>query len=371
MRRPTPIRCLVAGLGPWGVEGAMVEPLRWQRRALFRAFGLRSTFVRAPTLDDLGAAVREHGPQVAFVLTHWATPVEETTRFFERWCAEPGRSRIVYLDFFDATASPFFGIVPFVDVYAKKQLLRDRALYRADLAGGYIHTDFMVRRGTKLADWHFGSHLDEGVDGRVQLSWNLGVTREHYQTLRRRVAPLRTRPVDVHCILNVGRNGEDGWYTQHRRDFLDAAAGLGRDFAIDISGHEAGAGLSRRAFLRGMERAKLVVSPFGWGELCVRDFEALARGCLLVKPDVSHLVTVPDLFEAGETYIPVAWDGSDLAAVCRDYLARPEECQRIVDRARQRYLEFFESNGVVERVGHLLSAAGALSNAASATERDV
>ena len=32
-----------------------------------------------------------------------------------------------------------------------------------------------------------------------------------------------------------------------------------------------------------------LLSPFGWGEICYRDFEAIMCGNILVKPDMSHL----------------------------------------------------------------------------------
>ena len=61
-----------------------------------------------------------------------------------------------------------------------------------------------------------------------------------------------------------------------------------------------------------MRRTKVVVSPWGWGEWCWRDCEAIYFGCALVKPDTDYVYTYPDIFSgdnyyrcsAGETILP-------------------------------------------------------------------
>ncbi len=67
----------------------------------------------------------------------------------------------------------------------------------------------------------------------------------------------------------------------------------------------------RRAFLEEMRNARLVVSPFGFGEITLKDFEALLCGAALLKPDMSHLETWPDLFRNCETMLAHKWDLSD------------------------------------------------------------
>ena len=56
-----------------------------------------------------------------------------------------------------------------------------------------------------------------------------------------------------------------------------------------------------------------MLSPFGWGELCLRDYEAVLGGALLLKPDMSHLETWPDVFVPHDTYAPFDWDATDPA----------------------------------------------------------
>ena len=96
-------------------------------------------------------------------------------------------------------------------------------------------------------------------------------------------------------------------------------------------------------------------APFGWGETCWRDFEAVCYGCLLVKPSMAHIDTQPNIFIEKETYVPVRWDLTDLADQCSYYLEHPAEAAAIVDNARRVYRTYFEQNEFVNFIGRLIN----------------
>ncbi len=77
-----------------------------------------------------------------------------------------------------------------------------------------------------------------------------------------------------------------------------------------------------------MFRSKEVVSPWGWGEACHRDYEAWLLGAVLVKPSMSHVWSWPDIYVPTETYIPCRLDFADV----------PE----IVDRVKREWPEWRE-----------------------------
>ena len=100
------------------------------------------------------------------------------------------------------------------------------------------------------------------------------------------------------------------------------------------------------------------LSPFGIGEVCFRDFEAVHHECLLVKPSMAHIETRPNIYIPGETYVPVRWDFSDLADICRYYLDHEAQRSRIAGRAARVLGEFHAEHQFIEILGQLLDRLG-------------
>lgn len=80
--------------------------------------------------------------------------------------------------------------------------------------------------------------------------------------------------------------------------------------------------LPAQAYQRELTRTRVAVSPWGYGELCWRDCEAMYAGCVVVKPNSDYVQTWPRLFEADQTYAACRPDWSDLRQVC----------QRVIDQ---------------------------------------
>ena len=77
-------------------------------------------------------------------------------------------------------------------------------------------------------------------------------------------------------------------------------------------------------------------------------------GCLLVKPAMDHVRSLPDLFVAGETYLPVAWDYADLEAVCAPFLKDDRRRIAIARRAQDGLLEALSADWFVDRMAELI-----------------
>lgn len=77
----------------------------------------------------------------------------------------------------------------------------------------------------------------------------------------------------------------------------------------------AGKGLSPTDYLRTMFLSRVVVSPWGWGESCHRDYEAILLGAVLVKPPMSHVRCWPDIYAPGQSCIQCRADFADLPEI--------------------------------------------------------
>lgn len=97
--------------------------------------------------------------------------------------------------------------------------------------------------------------------------------------------------------------------------------------------------VSKSEYDQELKKTIATLSPFGYGEVCFRDFESVLHGSLLLKPDMGHLVTHPNIYIPNETYIPLKWDGSDLLDKADNILSNPNQYFRIAENARRVYKE--------------------------------
>ena len=79
------------------------------------------------------------------------------------------------------------------------------------------------------------------------------------------------------------------------------------------------------------------LSPFGWGEICFRDFEAVIGGSILIKPDMSHLTTWPNIYQ-NDTYISLDWDFNNLSLL-ENLESEKEKFSKYVIKSREIYLD--------------------------------
>ena len=91
----------------------------------------------------------------------------------------------------------------------------------------------------------------------------------------------------------------------------------------------------------------------GYGEVCWRDFEAILYGSLLVKPDMSHVETTPQIFEPFKTYVPVTWDFSDIDEKISYYLDNEDISQTIVENAYKTLHNYIHNGGILDQYARL------------------
>ena len=323
---------------------------------------LTPLFVNRRLLGDLGITVRvfrygENGLYdadcVIFdgrVYRRWDRAISERRAIALLEDLNKRGMRVFWFDTTDSTGTTQFQFLPYVERYLKIQILRDKRGYLDRPYGGrlfteYYHTRFGVNdsKEYKLPVPATASDLD-----KIQVSWghslaDYGRWASLLRTVRRFI-PLPafysqrfTEPGDRHLKASF-RFG-----TTHGRETVAFQRTLIRRVAADIGFDTAK--VSRPAYLRELRSCKVAVSPFGWGEPSYKDFEIIVNGAALIKPDMSHFATWPDLYVAGETYLPFKWDCSDLEEVLEDAL-EGDKWRRIATRAQETYRKYlFEPEG--------------------------
>lgn len=334
-------------------EGDHVQGFETHGQDLEDELGVTTQSVVALGLSDIERAVDAHPADMVLVMLSWAVPPDAASALFERLTRRHAGVRFVLLDYYAPSSSPHFGVLPYVDRYVKRQVLRERALYLNDYDGGNVLTDYLANHlGFDLEGWHFGVKPDPAHMDKIVSGWNLGVTRRNCGLLRfNRVLgiPWEWRPIAIHRRVGFMADTTEEWYHRYRELGLRRLEPLTRSYRS--TGVER---VSRNRYLTEMMFSRVVFSPFGWGELCFRDYEAVCSGCLLVKPSMSHLETSPDIFSAYETYVPVRWDFSDLEETCHYYLTHPDEARAIVENAQDVMRRYFQQGGFVVDVRRCL-----------------
>lgn len=270
--------------------------------------------------------------------------------------------KVVLFDDSDGADSIHFEYMPYVDLYLKKQILNDekhyfRSLYGRQLFSDYYHREFGIDDGEN--EKYRLPTVEKRHVSKIRLAWNLGIgsfplTRWKIRLGRlifSKLFPLQwmsvlyntpldylSEPVRDSNRINKIQARFDAGYSNNsiafqRKLFLNKTE---HDPEVFLTGI-----VSKQQYDEEQNRVKGVLSPFGWGEICFRDFEAVLNKTALLKPDMDHLETWPDIYKRNQTYIPVAWDGSDLKEkaqlVLNDELLR----KKITENAWQVYMEAF------------------------------
>lgn len=115
------------------------------------------------------------------------------------------------------------------------------------------------------------------------------------------------RKNDVHFI-GTSEYGKNTLITLHRKLCIEKINSLTGCSVICNSGRTQ----SFKDYTKSLLNTKIVVSPWGHGEACYRDFEALFCGCVLIKPDTGFVDCWPNIYQNNITYIPCKVDFSDL-----------------------------------------------------------
>ena len=299
----------------------------------------------------------------------------------DRWERQRARSvsiladmaaRVPVLLYFDRSSTPGSvdaDALPLVGAYFKTSLFRDRAQYLRPHYCGRLFSEFYHSSyGVEDADPTPSRVLASQADlAKLYLSWNTALAdyslvgprlSSFYRYLpstiwldypRRFAKPSGDRPLDLSC--RMGLRYKHATIAYQRQQLADLLAGYRRTARV-----------SKFRYFRELENSKIVLSPFGFSEINYKDFEVFIAGALLLKPDMDHLDTWPDLYRDGETYVAHRWDLSDVSAKVEAVLARYDDYLDIARTGQARYRHHVASadgqEQFADRFAALLTCAG-------------
>lgn len=334
-----------------------LAPLMRYRQAIASHFGLVFEFGHVAQIAAMTRADLKGYAAVGLKLG-WSTPAADAEATAQKLfaIARAAHVKALVFDGDDDLCVLWPGVIKTSDVYFKKHRFADNADYTKHYTGKSNLTDYTSKKyGVSFKDNPIPATepLAQPQIDKIVLGWNIALDDKIFD-LAQDIAPdmlLQTRHIDIGCRASVST---ETWIFDMRNDAVQAIKAMVPDYRIYAPTDR----VSQQDYYTEMLRARLTVSPFGYGELCWRDFETILCGSVLVKPDMSHVATWPNLFVPHETYIPVAWDFSDLREVCTPYLDDDAARQRIAENAREKLLAALTADAFLERMQDILLKAG-------------
>ncbi len=347
---PKPLRVVLVGDGLAYTSEQQFAPIFRHAAALRRRFGL--VFEQMSVEKSL-AATNLGGYALLGLKLSFQTPSDEAVRVARtlRTKLKGSNTLFVYFDGDDDSCVQWPDVLAQVDRWVKKHEFADAADYARRYLGKSNLTDLVSRENGYSFESDpmrsSGPISQAGVD-KLLLGWNIALDDKIFDLVKALPkVDQQVRHIDVCCRAFVK---PDVWIYPLRGPLVERVEAMKGRFEV-LAPRER---VSQEQYYAEMLRSRICVSPFGYGELCWRDFEAVLCGCLLVKPSMSHLRTYPDIFVPGLTYAPVKWDYSDLSEVCARYLEDEPERLRVVARARGVLLEALGEAAFIERFGFVL-----------------
>ena len=276
-----------------------------------------------------------------------------------------GQHKTLWFNTGDSTGGIQQQVIDLVDLYFKGQLLRERSLYKKKFYGGRIYTDYYSRNcAVRDSDEIYSPVLTDAQLSKLRVSWNLGMNPcmdywtgflgrfvkqpRHLGFLRHRLTHFEANPcghqkagLSVNSRMSVNYSRETISY--QRKVIVDRL----RRYGVECGR------VKRKRYFSELHSCKFAVSPFGWGEVCIRDFEAILCRSVLIKPDMSHLETWPDVYLSGKTYLPFSWDLSRFDEWFEDTVTANSGVEEIAESAFSTYREYVSASGANKFIGKI------------------
>lgn len=221
----------------------------------------------------------------------------------------------------------------------KSSLLKDRNLYKQ---GWQLGRYYWGPGDYKLDD--FDTYSD-----RIMLS-GTNWLMTHWSGIQPRWYSMTNKYYDISAMFQYPtkdmvyeyRYEQSTYYDHNRKNVIDII----QDLPFNIAKLNNGERIPIEEYYRRTMNSKIILAPYGYGEMAPRDIEAAIFGSILIKPDMSYIETVPNIFEDNVTYIACKHDYSDLQEKIELVLGNYKDYHYIINNARKKIEDVMRPDNV-------------------------
>ena len=307
------------------VAKSQIFPFYYYSQKLRSVWGIEFRQIDISDIDVKSAQIAEDADLI-FFQPWFSRGAVEMIKSIDLLKQRNPNSKVVFLDSYAPLDLRFAEVLnPLVDGYVKKHVYRDRSRYGVATQGDTNLVEYYERRYELPPSPETLFPVPEGFFTKLIVGPSFFTAREMLATIRSNPMPIsKKKKWGVHARL--GAKGAV-WYQAMREHALSACKPFSSRGIVTFES------VGNYRYMNELAHSRICFSPFGYGEVCWRDYEAIMCGALLVKPDMSHVETAPDIFVPYETFVPLAWDFSDLSEKLDYYLANDAARLRIVSQA--------------------------------------
>ena len=252
----------------------------------------------------------------------------------------------IFVDTSDSTGQIKKQNLIIFDNYWKGQKLKNLNLYKKAHYGGRFFTDFnnkhfKIKDSKKLKS---DKIKKKKLLKKIQISWNMGLINfDLYSPIFYKLHSFLkidsffrdpkmlnlniSKSRDVSCRLSIDYYRETVKFQRLKiQSLLKNITDTNR--------------VGRKKYFKELNLSKLSISPFGWGEICVRDFETFICHSCLMKPDMSLIETWPNYYIKDKSYVSFNWNMEDFNDRLNNILNQNKKIKEISDFGREIYLKF-------------------------------
>jgi hypothetical protein len=281
------------------LSNTQIYPFYFYRNKLENKYNIHFQEIDLLDLNLENSVVVNHNIKRIYFQHGFMMPHGEVEKYLKYVAEVFPLAKIAFMDWFAPLTIPYAEVADrYIDIYIKKQTFKNFDDYQQITIGDTNLSDYYSRRHLlDLPTMQFSPPKD--FEKKIRLWPNFYLSPQMVDLFLGRVPDRHNRPIDLHARIAV--NGVD-WYRAMRQESWDAIKSL-NGYSVASEGR-----VPRHRFFDELRKSKIVFSPFGYGEVCWRDYEAFATGALLLKPTMSHVETFSEDFIKDQTYIELSWD---------------------------------------------------------------
>ena len=265
-------------------------------------------------------------------------------------------SKLIYCDTGDSSGWIQSKVIKYIDKYWKLQILKNKILYLEKFYDGRIYTDYYYKLLNKHSnlkvikeaeDW--SNPISEKDLNKIEAFWNTSLADYSLTSysvgllFKRYLGKIYIKKSSPKIITRkkLKKNNIMFNFNIHYSRFYIAYQRKELNKLFDLEKNDR---LTKYGYYKKLSNSKMCISPFGWGEIAYRDYEAFINQSILLKPNMDHIETWPELYIKDKTYLDFDWSLENVKSISEKVIDNYEKYIDIALTGQSNYLSYLHGD---------------------------